>query len=138
MTKNKKILIIEDDLFVRELYENIFRKKGYDVVSAADGEEGLNKALTEKADIILLDIMLPVKSGIEVLKSLKKSSTPSQKTPVFLLTNLGQESIIKEAFNLGVDGYLLKVKLLPYQIVSEVENFFKGETNREFYLKKLM
>ena len=135
MTKNKKILIIEDDLFVRELYENIFRKKGYDVVSAADGEEGLNKALTEKADIILLDIMLPVKSGIEVLKSLKKSSTPSQKTPVFLLTNLGQESIIKEAFNLGVDGYLLKVKLLPYQIVSEVENFFKGETNREFYLK---
>jgi|SRR3989344_5192308 len=138
MTKNKKILIIEDDLFVRELYENIFRKKGYDVVSAADGEEGLNKALTEKADIILLDIMLPVKSGIEVLKSLKKSSTPSQKTPVFLLTNLGQESIIKEAFRLGAVGYLLKVKLLPHQIVSEVENFFKGETNREFYLKKLM
>ena len=135
MTKNKKILIIEDDLFVRELYENIFRKKGYDVVSAADGEEGLNKALTEKADIILLDIMLPVKSGIEVLKSLKKSSTPSQKTPVFLLTNLGQESIIKEAFRLGAVGYLLKVKLLPHQIVSEVENFFKGETNREFYLK---
>ncbi len=138
MTKNKKILIIEDDLFVRELYENIFRKKGFDVISAADGEEGLNKALTEKADIILLDIMLPVKSGIEVLKALKKSSLPSQKTPVFLLTNLGQESIIKEAFKLGADGYLLKVKLLPHQIVSEVENFFKGETNREFYLKKLM
>jgi len=135
MTKNKKILIIEDDLFVRELYENIFRKKGYDVVSAADGEEGLNKALTEKADLILLDIMLPVKSGMEVLKTLRKSSTSARKTPVFLLTNLGQESIIKEAFNLGVDGYLLKVKLLPYQIVSEVENFFKGETNREFYLK---
>ena len=73
MTKNKKILIIEDDLFVRELYENIFRKKGYDVVSAADGEEGLNKALTEKADLILLDIMLPVKSGMEVLKTLRKS-----------------------------------------------------------------
>ncbi len=122
----KRILLIEDEIFIRELYEKVLQGAGYDVTGVQDGQEGLSKARSDTFDLILLDIMLPKMTGIDVLKEIKKDPSETlRNTPVYLLTNLGQESIIKEAFKMGAEGYLLKAKYLPPQIVSEIDAFFK-------------
>jgi two-component system alkaline phosphatase synthesis response regulator PhoP len=121
--KPKKILVVDDEDSVREIYRHEFLNNGYTVVVAADGEEGLLKAGEESPDMMLLDIMLPKMSGIEVLRALKENQL-TKKIPVLLLTNLGEETIIKEGFELGADGYLLKVSYTPAQVVEEVKKFF--------------
>lgn len=121
----KKILVVDDEDSVREIYRHEFLNNGYTVVVAQDGEEGLLKAGEEQPDIMLLDIMLPKMSGIEVLRALKENEL-TKKIPVLLLTNLGEETIIKEGFELGADGYLLKVSYTPSQVVDEVKKFFEG------------
>ena len=123
--KAKKVLVVDDEDSVREIYRHEFLNSGYTVVVAADGEEGLLKAGEEQPDIMLLDIMLPKMSGIEVLRALKENEL-TKKIPVLLLTNLGEETIIKEGFELGADGYLLKVSYTPSQVVDEVKKFFEG------------
>lgn len=123
----KRILLVEDEMFIREMYQKVLTGAGYQVDAAEDGQVGLDKAMAEKYDIILLDIMLPKMTGIDVLKALRASEKPEAKTvPVYLLTNLGQESIIKEAFKIGANGYLLKAKYLPAQIINEVDSYFKA------------
>lgn len=126
-TDAKKVLIVDDEDSVREIYRHEFLTSGYTVVVAADGEEGLLKAGEEQPDIMLLDIMLPKMSGIEVLRALKENQL-TKKIPVLLLTNLGEETIIKEGFELGADGYLLKVSYTPAQVVEEVKKFFEGSS----------
>jgi DNA-binding response OmpR family regulator len=119
-----KILIIEDDYFIRELYERQLKKRGYDVISAADGAEGLVKAAEVTPSLILLDIMLPKLNGLDLLGTLK-AKPETKDIPVVLLTNLGQESVIKEGFKLGAKGYLIKSAYTPEQIMSEVESFLQ-------------
>src|SRR3989344_2609418 len=92
------IIIIEDDFFVRDLYDRAFKRKGYNSITAVDGVEGLEKVKNNKVDIVLLDIMLPKENGIDVLKEIKAPNSTVKATPVYLLTNLGQEEIIKDAF----------------------------------------
>lgn len=123
------ILIIEDDYFIRELYERQLNKRGYTVVSAADGAEGLVKAAEVTPNLILLDIMLPKLNGLDLLGTLK-AKPETQNIPVVLLTNLGQESVIKEGFKLGAKGYLIKSAYTPEQIINEVESFLSesGDT----------
>lgn len=123
----KKILVVDDEDSVREIYRHEFLNNGYTVVVAQDGEEGLLKAGEEQPDVVLLDIMLPKMSGIEVLRALKENQL-TKKIPVLLLTNLGEETIIKEGFELGADGYLLKVSYTPSQVVDEVKKFFEGSS----------
>jgi two-component system, OmpR family, alkaline phosphatase synthesis response regulator PhoP len=124
---NKKIMLIEDEFFIRDLYERYLTKSGYQVITAIDGQDGLEKALANKVDLILLDIMMPKLTGIEVLEKIKTEGSIAKDTPVYLLTNQVQESIIKEAFKLGAEGYLIKAQLLPKQIVEEIENIFKNK-----------
>jgi DNA-binding response OmpR family regulator len=120
--ERKKILVVDDEAPIREIYNKEFSAAGFDVVLAADGEEGLLKAGEEMPNLILLDIMLPKMSGIDVLKSLKKNSL-TKEIPVLLLTNLGEETIIKEGFSLGANGYLLKVSYTPAQVIEECRKF---------------
>ena len=123
----RKILLVEDEIFIRELYQKVLTTAGYDVVMAEDGALGLERARGDKYDMILLDIMLPKMTGIDVLKEIKKDSSEYLRSiPIFLLTNLGQESIIKEAFKIGANGYLLKAKYLPNQIINEIDAYFKN------------
>lgn len=117
----RKILLIEDDLFIRELYKQVLFETGYDILCAIDGEEGL-KFASSKPDLILLDIMLPKLNGIDVLKKLK-ANRETMEIPVVLLTNLAQESIIKEAFEIGASGYLMKMKIEPYEIQNYINKF---------------
>jgi DNA-binding response OmpR family regulator len=122
----KKLLLIEDDVFVRDIYARELKKDGYDVELAEDGQEGLDRAQMGGADLILLDIMLPKLTGIDVLKALREEDSPGKKTPVYLLTNLGQGSIIKQALDIGAQGYLLKARVLPSQVLQYVNDFFEN------------
>lgn len=120
----KKILIVEDDFFIRDVYSRIFSISEFEVTLAVDGEDGLQKIKTQGPfDIILLDIMMPKMSGIELLKSIRVLESPIKDTPTFMITNLGQQDIIDQAFKLGMDGYIIKSQVTPQQIVDEVNAF---------------
>ena len=120
----RKILIAEDDFFIRDIYSKVFSLSGYNVQVAVDGADALDKIKSEPYDMILLDIMMPRMTGIDVLKSVRALSTPAKSTPIFIITNLGQQNVIEEAFKLGMDGYILKSQVSPQQIVDEINNFF--------------
>jgi DNA-binding response OmpR family regulator len=122
VVEKKRILIIEDDQEVRELYAEVLRDEGFVLDEAVDGKSGLAKALAGGYDLLLLDIMLPKFDGLEILKTIRKKDE-LKNLPVILLTNLGREPIIKEGFSLGADGYLIKSEHTPEEIVNEVKKF---------------
>jgi len=119
---NKKILIVEDDQFLREFYQELLTGEGYLIDIAADGEVALQKIWENEYDLILLDIMLPKKDGLEILKELKNHPPKSDKVKIVALTNLGQDSVIKQCFELGVQGYLIKSALNPDQVLQEISS----------------
>ena len=122
---NPKIILIEDDLFLRDLYQEILQDAGFTVVAARDGEEGLQFAKAHQdAKLILLDIFLPKMHGIEVLRNLKADMT-TKHLPVIVFTNLTQDSVTKEALRLGAFAYLVKVRYTPEQIVEKVKELIK-------------
>jgi DNA-binding response OmpR family regulator len=123
----EKILLIEDNREISLLYTESLEKAGYNVTPALSGEQGLEFARSEPFDLILLDIMLPQKSGLDVLKELKADPKASG-VPVYMLTVLGQESVIKEAFELGAAGYFMKASYAPKDVVREVKNVFAQTT----------
>ncbi len=121
-----KLLLIEDEEFIRDLYKRQLELAEFEVDAFANGTDGL-KAIEEIVyDMVLLDIMLPDMSGIEILTKIKKSQNATmQKTPVVMITNLGDDSVIKEAFKIGAVGYLLKATFTPQQMVGEVKNLIQ-------------
>ncbi|MDP2671250.1 MAG: response regulator [bacterium] len=119
----QKILVVEDDQFLRELYDELLSGEGYEVSVAADGQEGFDKVSAGGFDLVLLDIMLPKIDGLEVLRKLKETPPKQANGPTVLLTNLGQDSIIKEGFSLGAAGYLIKSAMNPDQVLNEVKVF---------------
>lgn len=119
-----KILIIEDDVSMLNVYAKVLTFEGFKVESAEDGEKGVEKAKAEKPDLILLDIMMPRKSGFQVLEELKKDDE-TKAIPVILLTNLSSESVINEAFTLGAAGYLVKSQTPNDTLVSEIKRYIK-------------
>lgn len=124
MAESKNILIIEDDFFIRDLYEKQFKKEGYSVDTSADAEGGLEKIKSHAPNLVLLDLMLPKMSGLDLLKILK-SDNNLKSVPVVILTNLGQDQAIKQGFDLGADGYLIKSAYTPSQVVNEVKTYIK-------------
>ena len=118
-----KILIVEDDQFLREFYEELLLGEAYEVDSAQDGEIALNKIYNLDFDLILLDIMLPKKDGISILKQLKVQPPKSAHVKVVILSNLGQDSVVKQCFELGAHGYLIKSSLNPEQVLAEIRKF---------------
>lgn len=121
----KKVLIVEDDAFISKLYERALTANSYLVEVANDGVLALDLLVKSDFDIILLDIMLPKITGIDVLKTIRTPSHRASKTPVFLITNVTQDDIIKDAFQVGADGYLLKSQLTPKDVVVEIDTFLQ-------------
>ncbi len=105
--QQSKVLLIEDHKFLSELYAKNLKRRDYDVEIAKDGEDGLEKVKSFKPDVILLDIIMPDISGIEVLKKLK-SNSKYKKIPVILLTAVYEIDKIKECLNSGALGYIIK------------------------------
>lgn len=123
MDQPKKILVVEDDQFLREFYQELLQAEGYFVDVAADGETALYKIQNNEYNLALLDIMLPKKDGVQILRDLKQKPPKSQNITIVVLTNLGQDLVIKECFNLGADGYLIKSALNPDQVLTEVKSY---------------
>ncbi|MEA3295617.1 MAG: response regulator [Patescibacteria group bacterium] len=117
---SKKILIIEDDKFLRELISQKISKQGYIVIGAIDGEDGIEEFKKEKPDLVLLDLILPGIDGFEVLSQIKSNAELS-KTPVIILSNLGQKEDIEKGVNLGADDYLIKAHFTPNEIIEKIE-----------------
>lgn len=102
-----KIIIIEDDHFFQNFYSIKLKEQGYEVEIASDGQEGIDKIKTFMPDLILLDLIMPVKDGFKVLEELKADQSLS-KFPVIVFSTLGQESDIKKAISLGARAYINK------------------------------
>jgi len=117
----KKILIVEDDRFVSELYDHQFAKAGFVTKVAGDGEVALAAVKGEKFDAILLDIMIPKVDGLEVLKRLKADPATKDIT-VVVLSNLGQDELIKQALQIGARAFIIKSLYTPNQVLAEVRS----------------
>jgi two-component system response regulator ResD len=117
-----KVLIIEDEQDIRTIYAEVLQNAGYVVDQAPNGEIGEEKLRNSAWEILLLDIMLPGKDGLKILKDIK-DAPEIKKGPVIVLTNLNSEHIIQEAFKLGADGYLIKSEVNPDKVVEEVRRF---------------
>ena len=117
----KKILIIEDEVYLLEMYKMKFELEGYKVLIARDGQKGIESAVSGKPDIILLDLVMPIKDGYQVLEELKEKDE-TKKIPVLILSNLGQADEIKKGINDGADKYLIKANMTPNQLVKEVKD----------------
>ncbi|MEK7158730.1 MAG: response regulator [Patescibacteria group bacterium] len=116
-----KILMIEDDKFLGELCTTKLSKEGFAVSLAVDGEEGLQKVIQERPDLVLLDIILPGKDGFEVLEAIRHHDDAGvSKTPIILLSNLGQESNVERGIALGANDYLVKANFTTDEIVEKV------------------
>jgi DNA-binding response OmpR family regulator len=122
----KKILLVEDETFIADLYSYELQKSGFSIKVANDGVTGLKILETEPFDLLLLDIMLPGMNGLELLREWR-GKNPDSKMIVLLLTNLGQDAVIKEGFTLGAQGYLIKASYTPEQIVAEIKNALDGK-----------
>ena len=121
-----KILLIEDDKFLRELIIQKLGREGYEVAEAPEGEAGLAKMKTEKPDLVLLDLILPGIDGFEVLSRIKKDPA-IQSTPVIILSNLGQRDDVQKGIDLGAEDYLIKAHFTPGEIVEKIKTTLEAK-----------
>lgn len=115
----KKILIIDDDLFISDIYSTTFKKAGFEVSTANNGVDGLAKVQSEKPDLVLLDIIMPGENGLEILQKMRADDS-GQALKILMLTNMRDEETVKKGLDLGANGYLIKATLTPGQVVNEV------------------
>jgi len=120
MTVTGRVLLVEDDKFLRRACEASLRQRGFEVITAMDGEEGLKVARqTPQPDVILLDLLMPKMSGIEVLRALRADDATS-KIPVLILSNSSREEDKAEAMTLGALGYYVKANLSLKDLAAQV------------------
>ncbi len=125
MDAKKRVLIVEDDQFLREFYQELLESEGMLVEPAAEGESAVNKIHEGGYDLILLDIMLPKKDGLQILKETKTNPPLKPNGPIVVLTNIGQDAIIKNCFEAGAAGYMIKSALNPDQVLQEIHNYLQ-------------
>lgn len=121
-TEKPKILMIEDDIFLRKIYRDKFLRAGFDFIEATNGEERLNKVISETPNLVLLDLILPRKNGFDVLIDMKRNKT-TQNIPVIILSNLGQDSDVKRGLSLGAQDYLVKTDVSLSEVVEKVKEW---------------
>lgn len=133
----KKALVVEDDPDIRDIYQLQFRQYGYQLDTASDGEEALNKIFSDNYDCVLLDIMMPKLDGVHALELIREREKTENRTPVpvIMLTNLGENSVLARCKALGAAGILIKARYTPKEIIAEIEkilNKTKEQTQSEY------
>lgn len=123
---NKKILIVDDDPFILDMYVLKFKESGFQVETAQDGKSGLKKAKDVHPDAILLDVVMPAMDGFDVLQELKKS-LPQPLPKIILLTNLGQKEDVDRGLQLGADDYVIKAHFTPTEVVNKIKKILNLE-----------
>ena len=116
---SRNVLIIEDEHFISELYQRALTKSGYAVATETDGAKGLAAAQTNQYDLILLDLMVPNLTGIEILRALRDPArVPPIKAKIIITTNLEQREDVRADIEKQADGYLVKAELTPRELVA--------------------
>ena len=114
-----KVLCVEDEYFISELYDRALRKAGYDVTNSLNGTDGLKLAQTNAYDIILLDLMVPGLTGMEILRILRDpAQTPQLKSKIIITTNLVQDEAARQEIESHADGYIIKADITPRELVT--------------------
>lgn len=120
--KMNRILCIEDEYFISELYERALKKAGYSVTTALNGTDGLAIAQTNAYDLILLDLMVPGMSGMEILRTLRNpEKSPGFKSRIIITTNLDQDDETRAEVESQADGYIIKATITPKELVSFID-----------------
>ena len=120
MTKKRKVLIIDDDKILSNMYKERLEISGYEAMVSYNGESGLARIYQEKPDVILLDLMIPKLNGYNVLATIK-SDPEIKDIPVIILSALTRDTDRNETAENGADGYLVKSESMPYQVIKKIE-----------------
>ncbi len=120
----KKILIIEDDTFIRDIYQIKFQQEGFEVMMAEDGVVALERLNQFVPDIILLDVIMPYMDGMEVLRKIKENGKLKE-IPIIMLTNISEKEKIDEGMETGANDYLIKSHFTPSEVVHKVRTLLK-------------
>jgi CheY-like chemotaxis protein len=120
-----RVLVVEDDRFLRRACEASLRQRGLDVITAADGEEGLSLAQSEHPALVLLDLLMPKMSGLEVLRAMK-ADDKMRGIPVLVLSNSSRQQDVDEIMRLGAIGYLVKADLSLQALGDRVIRILQG------------
>ena len=119
--KFNKVLIVEDDVFISELYVRALKKAGYDIALATNGPQGLDLGKTGDFDLMLLDIMIPDMTGIEVLNELRKERDQAPNMKIIITTNLEQDDELRDSVESLADGYIIKADITPKVLVKMIQ-----------------
>ncbi len=122
--KQKKILIVEDDLFISEVYFTKLSSEGFDVILADNGEEALMRFDQVSPDVVLLDILMPKMDGWEVLKKIYQKKR-GKKAIIIMLTNVGDKDSIEKALKVGADDYFIKSFFTPEEVVVKIRKLLE-------------
>ncbi len=125
MSEQKSILMIEDDAFLRKLYRDKLDREDLRFIEATNGVEGINKMKSETPDLVILDILLPVKGGFEMLQE-KNADDELKDIPVVVLSNLGQDIDIEEGKRLGVKEYFVKSEISFSAVVDKIKEILES------------
>ena len=119
-----KILLVDDDAFLRDMYATKFAELGDEVQVASDGTSALSKIESDTYDVIIMDMVMPGMSGVDLLVELKKREE-TKNSVCIILSNQGEESDIQAARNAGADGYIIKAESIPSEVVATVHSIVK-------------
>ncbi|MBT3690192.1 response regulator [bacterium] len=123
MVNNHKILIVEDDSFLIQMYSSKLEIEGYKVILASDGEKALRIIKEKKPDLILLDLLLPKLNGFEFLEKLKSEN---MNIPVIVLSNLSQKEDIDKCLDLGAKDFLIKAHFVPSEVIIKIKKVLEN------------
>jgi len=119
----QKILLIEDDRFIRDMYTTVLSKAGFDVKVAINGSDALAKAQAFSPDVLLIDIMIPEKSGLELLKIFRNDPKyNSINAKMIILTNISADDTAEQVKALKADGYIVKADIMPSELVERIKS----------------
>jgi len=117
-----RILVVDDDMYLRDLYQEILTQAGYEVSVAKDGEEGLQKLQEGGYHLVLLDMMMPKLDGMGVLNQLNETPPKNPNGKIVILTNLTSDPVVQQALSIGASKVLVKADLTPPQLLQEIKN----------------
>jgi len=122
----KKILLVEDDSFLSSLLKNRLQKEGFEVIVAKDGDEAVNYLKNIKPDLLLLDLILPKKTGFEVMEELRSNPQlqGNVNLPIIVISNLGQQEDVTKSRQLGAIEYYVKAKVSIDELIEKIKRFF--------------
>lgn len=118
---NKRILLIDDDAYILDVYEEVLKSAGYAVDTAIDGQQGLDKLRQGGYDLVLLDIMMPRLDGLGILTFIADNPPPVKNGPIIILSNLDNDLKIKKTLQKGAKAYLIKTNVTPEQLLDKVK-----------------